>query len=86
MSEQRNREEVVNFQFKLVISKFGVTADAETIHVHEKHHPEVLFQLHGLRVVFKGKPKIMPNSEQVLLANTRRRVRSSSVNIVVTTV
>ena len=29
--EQRNREEAVNTQFALLISKLGVTADAETI-------------------------------------------------------
>ena len=86
MSEQRNREEAVNSQFALVISKFGVTADAETIHIHGKHHPDVLFQLHGLRVVFKGKLKDTPSAEQIILADARKRVHSGIANIVVTTV
>jgi hypothetical protein len=45
MAVQRNREEVVNTQFAILISTLGVTADAETIHVHGQHRPDVLFQL-----------------------------------------
>ena len=67
MGEQRNREEVVNTQFALLISKLGVTADAETIRVHGKHRPDVLFQLRGLRVVIEGKFKDTPNAEQIVL-------------------
>lgn len=37
MSEELNREEAVNAHVALLISKPGVTADVETIHVHGKH-------------------------------------------------
>ena len=86
MSEQRNREEAVNTQFALVISKLGVTADAETIHVHGKHRPDVLFQLRGLRVVIEGKFKDTPNAEQIVLANARKRVRAGIAHIAAATV
>ena len=37
MAGQRNREEAVNTQLAILISRYGVTADGETIHVHGKH-------------------------------------------------
>jgi hypothetical protein len=61
--KQRNREEVVDTQLAILISRLGVTADAETIHVHGKHRPDVLFQLRGLRVVIEGKFADHPNAE-----------------------
>ena len=54
MPKQRNREEVVNTQLAVLISKLGVTADAETIHLHGRHRPDVLFQLRGLRTASKA--------------------------------
>ena len=86
MSEQRNREEAVNTQFALLISKLGVTADAETIHVHGKHRPDVLFQLRGLRVVIEGKFKDTPNAEQTVLEDARKRVRAGVAHIAAATV
>ena len=55
MSLQRNREEVVNTQLAILISKLGVTADAETIHFHGQQRPDVLFQIRGLRAAIEGK-------------------------------
>ena len=81
MSGQRNREEVVNTQLALFISRLGVTADAETIHVHGLHRPDVLFQLRGLRVVIEGKFKDAPNAEQVVLDDARKRVRAGIAHI-----
>lgn len=81
MSEQRNREEVVNTQLALLISKLGITADAETIHVHGRHRPDVLFQLRGLRVVIEGKFKDTPNADQVVLDDARKRVRAGVAHI-----
>ena len=86
MSEQRNREEAVNTQLALLISKLGVTADAETIHVHGKHRPDVLFQLRGLRVVIEGKFKDTPNAKQVVLDDARKRVRAGIAHIAAATV
>jgi G:T-mismatch repair DNA endonuclease (very short patch repair protein) len=67
MPKQRNREEVINTQLAILISRLGVTADAETIHVRGQHRPDVLFQLRGLRVVIEGKFADHPNAEQVVL-------------------
>ncbi len=81
MVQQRNREEVVNTQLAILISKLGVTADAETIHVHGKHRPDVLFQLRGLRVIIEGKFADHPGAEQVVLNDARKRVRSGIAHI-----
>jgi hypothetical protein len=86
MVEQRNREEVVNTQLALLISKLGVTADAETIHVHGKHRPDVLFQLRGLRVVIEGKFADHPTADEVVLNDARKRVRAGIAHIAVAAV
>lgn len=85
-NKQRNREEVVNTQLALLISKLGVTADAETIQVHGKHRPDVLFQLRGLRVVIEGKFSDTPNAEQIVLDDARKRVRAGIAHIAAATV
>lgn len=81
MAQNRNREEVVNTQFAILISKLGVTADAETIHVHGRHRPDVLFELRGLRVVIEGKFADHPNADEVVLEDARKRVRSGIAHI-----
>jgi hypothetical protein len=86
MSKHRNREEAINTQLALLISKLGVTADAETTHVHGKHRPDVLFQLRGLRVVIEGKFRDTPNAEGVVLDDARKRVRAGIAHIAVATV
>ncbi|MBZ5495553.1 MAG: hypothetical protein LAP85_04060 [Acidobacteriia bacterium] len=86
MPKQRNREEVVNTQLAILISRLGVTADAETIHVHGRHRPDVLFQLRGLRVVIEGKFADHPNAEQTVLDDARRRVQSGIAHIAAATV
>ena len=86
MPNQRNREEVVNTQLALLISKLGVTADAETIQVHGKHRPDVLFQLRGLRVVIEAKFKDTPNAEQVVFDDARKRVHAGIAHIAVAAV
>src|SRR5271166_3336641 len=81
MAAQRNREEVINTQLALVISRLGVTADAETIHVHGKHRPDVLFELRGLRVIIEGKFADHPQADEVVLNDARNRVRSGIAHI-----
>ena len=78
---QRNREEAVNTQLAILISRYGVIADGETIHVHGKHRPDVLFQLRGLRVVIEGKFPDNPNAANVVLDDARKRVRSGIAHI-----
>jgi len=81
MIQQRNREEVVNTQLALLISKLGITADAETILVHGKHRPDVLFVLRGLRVVIEGKFADHPSAGDVVLEDARKRVTSGIAHI-----
>jgi hypothetical protein len=81
MPRQRNREEVINTQLAILISRLGVIADAETIHVHGKHRPDVLFELRGLRVVIEGKFADHPSAEQIVLGDARNRVRSGIAHI-----
>jgi hypothetical protein len=81
MAKQRNREEAVNTQLAILISKLGVTADAETIHVHGLHRPDVLFQLRGLRVVIEGKFADHPSAQEVVIEDARKRVRSGIAHI-----
>lgn len=86
MSKQRNREEVINTQLALLISKLGVTADAETILIHGQHRPDVLFQLRGLRVVIEGKFNDTPNADETVLKDACRRVRAGIAHIAAATV
>lgn len=86
MAKFRNREEVINTQLALLISKLGVTADAETIHVHGIHRPDVIFDLRGLRVVIEGKFSDNPAAEDVVMEDARRRVRSGLAHLAVAAV
>jgi hypothetical protein len=81
MVAYRHREEAVNTQLALLISKFGVEADAETIHLHGTARPDVLLQMRGLRVAIEGKFADFPNASDVVFEDARRRVRSGLVHI-----
>ena len=81
MSAQRNREEVVNTQLAIVISRLGVDANAETILRRGKKRPDVLFRLHGLRVAIEGKFADHPAAKKVVLNDARRRVRDGIAQI-----
>jgi len=81
MATHRNREEAVNTQLAILISRYGITADGETIHVHGKHRPDVLFELRGLRVVIEGKFADTPKAGDVVLNDARNRVRSGIAHI-----
>ena len=82
----RQREEVINTQLAVWISKLGVTADAETIHLHGTHRPDVLFRLRGLRVVIEGKFAGTPDPERQVLDDARKRVRAGIAHIAAATV
>lgn len=86
MAKQRNREEVVNTQLAILISKMGVTADAETIHVHGSQRPDVLFQMRGLRVVIEGKIEDVPNADQIVFGDARKRIQNGLSHIAVAVV
>ena len=86
MPKFRNREEVVNTQLAILISRLGVTADAETIHLHGTHRPDVLFELRGLRVVIEGKFADQSSARDVVLGDARKRVKAGIAHIAVATV
>jgi hypothetical protein len=81
MAKYRNREEAVNTQLAILISRYGVTADGETIHIHGKHRPDVLFQLRGLRVVIEGKFPDHADAANAVLEDARKRVKSGIAHI-----
>jgi hypothetical protein len=81
MAGHRNREEAINTQLAILISRYGVTADGETIQVHGKHRPDVLFQLRGLRVVIEGKFSDHQSAADIVLQDARRRVKSGIAHI-----
>ncbi|MFZ1827710.1 MAG: hypothetical protein WAW42_02840 [Candidatus Competibacteraceae bacterium] len=55
MTADRHREETLNTQLAILLSRFGVQADAETIQAQGRERPDVLFNWRGLRVVIEGK-------------------------------
>jgi hypothetical protein len=75
----RHREETVNTQLAILVSRMGVTADAEAILT--KGRPDVLFVMRGLRVAVEGKFADHPNAEDVVLSDARGRVAKGIAHI-----
>jgi hypothetical protein len=55
MNPCRHREETLNTQLAILLSRFGVQADAETVQFKDREQPDVLFIERDLRVIIKGK-------------------------------
>ncbi len=83
MSSQRNREEVINTQFAVLLSKHGTSAEAETILAKGKHRPDILLQMRGIRVVIEAKFDDHAKAEDIVLSDARNRVRSGIAHIAV---
>ena len=83
MTRLRNREEAVNTQFAVLISRLGTEADAETILVHGKYRPDLLLQVRGLRVVIEAKFADFPAAESVVLEDARKRVQNGVAHIAI---
>lgn len=79
-------EEVVNTQLALVISRLGVMADAETIHVHGTHGPKTVLHFRGLRIVIEGRFDDVPNARSIVIAGADSRVRAGVAHIAAATV
>lgn len=77
----RHREEAINTQLAVLISRYGVKAEAETIHLRGHERPDVLFELRGLRVVVEGKFEDHPNASEVVLKDARGRVQRGIAHI-----
>ena len=83
MQKQRHREETINTQLAILISRLGVEADAETIHVHGKERPDVLFDLRGLRVAIECKFADHPSAKYVVLNDAHGLVHRGIAHIAV---
>ncbi|MGE0082891.1 MAG: N-6 DNA methylase [Desulfococcaceae bacterium] len=79
----RHREESVNTQLALLLTKQGVSAESETIQQSGKHRPDVMFTLGGLRVIIEGKFSDTPDADNVVLADALRRVQTGICHIAV---
>ena len=81
MTAYRHREETLNTQLAILLSRFGVQADAETIQAKGRERPDVLFHWRGLRVVIEGKFADHPQAREVVLGDARGRVQRGIANI-----
>ena len=81
MTAYRHREETLNTQLAILLSRFGVEADAETIQAKGRERPDVLFHWRGLRVVIEGKFADHPQAREVVLGDARGRVQRGIANI-----
>lgn len=77
----RHREETVNTQLAILLSRFGVQADAETIQAKGQERPDVLFQWRGLRVVIEGKFADHAGARDLVLNDAQGRVRRGIAHI-----
>ena len=82
----RHREEVINTQLAVLLSRYGVRADAESILNRGAERPDVLFELQGLRVVIEGKYDDFPSARQALEKQTATRVSRGIAHIAVAVV
>ncbi len=81
MPVHRHREEVINTQLAIMLSRFGVQADAEVILKHGQHRPDVLFVLRGLRVTLEGKFSDHPAAGETVLSDARSRVQDGIAHV-----
>ena len=79
----RHREESINTQLAILLTRHGVTAESETIHQSGKQRPDVMVVLGGLRVIIEGKFSDTPNAESVVLADALKRVQTGICHIAV---
>jgi hypothetical protein len=81
MTTHRHREETVNTQLALIISKLGVSAEAETILSRGSALPDVIFPLMGLRIVIEGKFADHSNARATVLKDARGRIQTGIAHI-----
>jgi hypothetical protein len=77
----RHREETLNTELAILLSRFGVRAEAETVHLKGRERPDVLFSWRGLRVVIEGKFADHPGARNVVLNEARGRIQRGIANL-----
>ncbi|NMP23985.1 N-6 DNA methylase [Sulfobacillus harzensis] len=81
MAPHRHREEVINTQLAVLLSRYGVHADAEVILQRGQSRPDVLFVLRGLRVTIEGKFADHNNAQEAVLGDAQSRVRTGIAHV-----
>ena len=81
MTTHRHREETVNTHLALLISKLGVSAEAETILSRGRALPDVIFPLMGVRIAIEGKFADVPSAKLMVLNNARARIKTGIAHI-----
>lgn len=79
----RHREETINTQLAILLSRHGVAAESETIHQSGQQRPDVMFTLGGLRVIIEGKFSDTPDADNVVLSDAAKRVQTGICHIAV---
>jgi len=79
----RHREESVNTQLAILLTRHGVTAESETIHQSGRQRPDVMFTLSGLRVIIEGKFSDTPDADNIVRSDALKRVQSGICHIAV---
>jgi len=79
----RHREESVNTQLAILLTRHGVTAESETIHQSGRQRPDVMFTLSGLRVIIEGKFSDTPDADNIVRSDALKRVQSGLCHIAV---
>lgn len=83
MANERHREEAINTQLALVLARHGIDAEPETIQLHGRQRPDVVFMLGGLRVILEGKFADVPDAAQVVLGDAQSRIHSGICHLAV---
>ena len=83
MIQHRHREEVVNTHLAILLTRHGVSAEAETILSSGKVRPDVMFTMGGLRVIIEGKFADVPDADNIVLADATKRITAGICHIAV---
>lgn len=83
MPAHRHREEAINTQLALLLARYGVDAESETIQAGGRQRPDVLFALGGLRVILEGKFADVHDVEAVVLRDAQKRLESGICHLAV---
>jgi hypothetical protein len=79
----RHREESVNTQLAVLLTKHGVAAESETIQQSGQHRPDVMCVLGGLRIIIEGKFADSPGAFASVQRNASARIQSGICHLAV---
>lgn len=82
----RHREEAINTQLAVLLSRYGVRADAEQIVTKGANLPDVMISVRGLRVTIEGKFEDHQNAANVVFEQAKQRVDRGIAHVAVAVV